>query len=158
MRDCDTCKLMRSGDCAGLSCQGYIPVQYIDPDILKSAQEAHDNRMHKENKYGSRNVQKRASAVEHARAVQSPQERRVAHEPIRDAAMRASRVDALRAWRKAESDKANIPAYCIFHNSTLNSLASANITQKSELLNIRGIGAKVYAKYGDAIFEILRKH
>lgn len=164
MYDCDNCKLLRNGDCAGLtrSCQGFIPLQRVDSDILKSAQEAHDNRMHKENKYGSRNVEKRAYAVEQARAVLSQHERRDEHEPSRVldepsslGAKRASLVTALRAWRKQQAQSEGIPAYCVFPDSTLNSIVSANITTKASLLGVRGIGTKLYAKYADALFEIL---
>ncbi len=155
--DCDNCKLLRNGDCAGLirSCQGFVPLQRVDPAILQSAQESHDNRMHKENKYGSRNVEKRAYAVEQARAVLSQHERRVEHEPSSSGAKRASLVTALRAWRKQQAQLEGIPAYCVFPDSTLNSIVSANITTKASLLGVRGIGTKLYAKYADALFEII---
>ncbi len=66
MRDCDRCQLYRNGDCAGLSCQGYKPVPYVDPEVLKSAQDANDNRRHRGNKYGSRSVAAREERIKQA--------------------------------------------------------------------------------------------
>lgn len=162
--DCDNCRNYRNGDCAGLTRSriGFAPVQYVDPDILRSAQEAHDQRMHRENKYGSRNVEKREYAVEQARAVLSQREQREEHELRRvrsehssPGAKRASLATALRAWRKQQAQSEGIPAYCVFPDSTLEAIVSANITDKASLLDVRGIGPKLYAKYADAIFKIL---
>ena len=196
--DCDNCKRMRTGDCAGLirSCQGFVPLQRVDPEILKAAQEAHDNRMHKENYYGSRNAQKRAEAVEKARNERSQLEQKAAQEahdnrahkenyygsrnaymsaedvekarsernhhkqrakqePVRPVIVQEDAAAALRAWRRAQAQTENIPAYCVFPDTTLNALAAAEIRTKANLLTVRGIGTKLYEKYGDALFKIL---
>ena len=192
--DCDNCKRMRTGDCAGLirSCQGFVPLQRADPEILKAAQEAHDNRMHKENYYGSRNAQKRAEAVKQAGNARDQREQQVerepvplkttrekaaatqrarrkeqtqtarsrntqpvVHEPVRPETVQGDAAAALRVWRRAQAQAENLPSYCVFPDTTLNALASARIKTKADLLTVRGIGARLYEKYGDALFEIL---
>ena len=169
--DCDNCKRMRTGDCAGLirSCQGFVPLQRVEPEILKSAQEAYDDRMHKGNYYSSRNTQKRAEAVKQADNVRDQHEREAAHshtergrheqrkeqEPIRPATVREDAVAALRVWRKAQAQAESLPAYCVFPDTTLKALASAEIQTKADLLTVRGIGARLYEKYGDDLFRIL---
>lgn len=195
--DCDNCKLMRTGDCAGLtrSCQGFVPLQRVDPEILKAAKDAHDNRMHKENYYGSRNTQKRAEAVKQAGNARDQHEQHVKREPVRpvktqennavtwpereqlqartERSRHAKQVErapvslgpkgeevaaALRAWRKAQAQAENLPAYCVFPDTTLNALASAKIKNKADLHNVRGIGSKIYGKYGDDLFKILSEY
>lgn len=169
--DCDNCKLMRTGDCAGLtrSCQGFVPLQRADPEILKAAQEAHDDRMHKGNYYGSRNAQKRAEAVKqagnardqlvreaaHSRPERRRHKQRAEQEPIHPSTAQEDTAAALRAWRRAQAQTENLPSYCVFPDTTLNALASARIKTKADLLTVRGIGARLYEKYGDALFEIL---
>ena len=155
--ECDNCKRMRTGECAGLtrSCQGFVPLQRVDPEILKAAQEAHDNRMHKENYYGSRNTQKREEAVEKAQAERQKQEPQVKAEPVRQQTAQKDAAPVLRAWRRAQANAENIPAYCVFPDTTLNALASARIRCKKDLLDVRGIGARLFEKYGDDLFEIL---
>ena len=68
MRDCDRCQLYRNGDCAGLSCQGYKPIPFVDPEVMKSAQDANDNRRHRGNKYGSRSVAAREEKIKQAQS------------------------------------------------------------------------------------------
>ena len=190
--DCDNCLKLKREECAGLvrNCQGFVPLQRVDPEILKAALEAHDHRMHKENYYGSRNTQKREAAVKKARAKRDQQEQQVKPEPVHRepvkkeaaAALRKGqevqaernkqeqRVDpeqvrqkpeqedaaaALRAWRKAQARAEKLPAYCVFPDKTLNALATARIRRKADLLDVSGIGGRLYAKYGNDLFEIL---
>ena len=154
MRDCDHCFHDRNGDCSRLSCIGYKPVGSVDVEVLKNASERLDKDRHPRSKHSSRlfaESEERVKAAEQKRAVTSRQEPPAA----RTVASRASVEAALRAWRKEQADKENLPAYCIFPDSTLKALLSADIQTKVDLMLVRGIGPKTYTKYADAIFKIL---
>lgn len=58
---CDDCQHKANNTCTALfssPCDDFRQIPYIDPDIITSAVESHDHRMHKGNRYSSRNVQK----------------------------------------------------------------------------------------------------
>lgn len=155
MRDCDHCFHDRNRNCSRLTCIGFKPVGSIDVEVLKSAAEGIDKGRHPRSKQSSRlfaESEERVKAAERERAGTSRQEPPAA----RTVASRASVEAALRAWRREQSLKEHIPAYCIFPNSTLQALLSADIQTKVDLMLVRGIGPKTYTKYADAIFKILR--
>jgi|AntAceMinimDraft_10_1070366.scaffolds.fasta_scaffold09481_2 ATP-dependent DNA helicase RecQ len=64
----------------------------------------------------------------------------------------------LKEWRNRKSKKLEIPAYCIFPNSTLVAIIDFMPTNKQELMSIKGIGSKIINNYGDEILDILKKH
>lgn len=159
MKDCDHCFHYRNQSCSGITCIGYKPVGSIDVDILKSASERLDQGRHARSKYSSRlfaESEERVKAAERKRAVLSRQTQEPNRDAVDQAAKRASVEAALRAWRLEQARIEKLPAYCIFPDSTLYALISADIKTKGNLLSVRGIGTKLYAKYADALFEILR--
>jgi ATP-dependent DNA helicase RecQ len=63
--------------------------------------------------------------------------------------------EKLAAWRKAIAAEQNIPAYTVFHNSTLKSIAVARPSSLRELAGISGVGEAKLAKYGQPILDLL---
>ena len=65
-------------------------------------------------------------------------------------------LDALRAWRSATAREHGVPAYVVFHDSTLEALAAATPQTLDELRGISGIGATKLERYGAALLAILK--
>ncbi|QSX73488.1 DNA helicase RecQ [Lysobacter arenosi] len=65
------------------------------------------------------------------------------------------RFDALRHWRAAMAREQNVPAYVIFHDSTLRAIAEAAPDDLDELGRIPGIGASKLDRYGEAVLQHL---
>jgi ATP-dependent DNA helicase RecQ len=63
-------------------------------------------------------------------------------------------LDALRAWRHATAHEHGVPAYVVFHDSTLEAIAADRPRTLDELRGISGIGAKKLERYGDALLKI----
>ncbi len=68
------------------------------------------------------------------------------------------RFDALRQWRAATAREQNVPAYVIFHDSTLRAIAEAAPDDLDELARVPGIGASKLDRYGDAVLQHLFDH
>ncbi len=67
----------------------------------------------------------------------------------------AGLLDKLKAWRYTQAQAQSVPAFVIFHDSTLAGIAAANPKTLDELSGISGIGAKKLERYGTAILELL---
>lgn len=65
------------------------------------------------------------------------------------------RFDALREWRATTAREQNVPAYVIFHDSTLRAIAEAAPDDLDELARIPGIGASKLDRYGEAVLQHL---
>jgi ATP-dependent DNA helicase RecQ len=65
-------------------------------------------------------------------------------------------VDRLRRWRLETARSAGIPAYVVFHDSTLNAIAAAQPASLGELLRVPGVGDAKLRKYGEEVLEVLR--
>jgi ATP-dependent DNA helicase RecQ len=63
--------------------------------------------------------------------------------------------EALRDWRRAVAKEHGVPAYTIFHDSTLRELASRLPQSLDELRTVAGIGATKLERYGVALLEIM---
>jgi ATP-dependent DNA helicase RecQ len=64
--------------------------------------------------------------------------------------------EALREWRRATAKEHGVPAYTVFHDSTLRELA-ARLPQSLEALRgISGIGATKLERYGSALLDVMR--
>ena len=50
---------------------------------------------------------------------------------------------------------ASVPAYVVFHDSTLSAIAVARPTSLAELLRVPGVGDSKLRKYGEEVLEIL---
>lgn len=66
--------------------------------------------------------------------------------------------DALRDWRRAESRKADVPAFVIFNDATLIAVASARPRNRSELLRVSGVGPVKAQRFGDDLLRIVAEH
>ena len=64
--------------------------------------------------------------------------------------------EALRVWRREVSKQHGVPAYTVFHDSTLRELARVRPQSLEELRSISGIGATKLERYGEALLETLR--
>jgi ATP-dependent DNA helicase RecQ len=67
-------------------------------------------------------------------------------------------LDALRAWRAATAREHNVPAYVVFHDSTLEAIAASPPRTLDDLRGISGIGAKKLESYGEALLKIAGEH
>ena len=63
--------------------------------------------------------------------------------------------EALRTWRREVSKEHGVPAYTVFHDSTLRELARVRPQSLDELRAISGIGATKLERYGEALLETL---
>ncbi|ALN92901.1 DNA helicase RecQ [Lysobacter gummosus] len=65
------------------------------------------------------------------------------------------RFNALREWRSITAREQNVPAYVIFHDSTLRAIAEHAPDDLDELARIPGIGASKLDRYGEAVLQHL---
>lgn len=61
----------------------------------------------------------------------------------------------IKDWRKAQSDKEKLPAFCIFSNAVLKEIVKNRPITEEDLVKIKGFGQKKFEKYGQAILEIV---
>lgn len=66
------------------------------------------------------------------------------------------RLAALKAWRVEVAAHHNLPAFVIFHDSTLRAIALANPTHTRDLEGISGIGAKKREAYGAEVLRVVK--
>jgi len=67
----------------------------------------------------------------------------------------AALAKRLRTWRLVEAKKRGIPAYAVFHDSTLEALAAMRPRTEAELLVVPGIGPGRAARYGTELLQVL---
>ncbi len=67
------------------------------------------------------------------------------------------RYEALREWRAAVARTRNLPAYVIFHDSTLAAIAQSAPRSLDELRGISGIGAAKLQAYGEELLRLLAR-
>ncbi|SHJ96476.1 ATP-dependent DNA helicase RecQ [Pseudonocardia thermophila] len=63
--------------------------------------------------------------------------------------------ERLRAWRAATAKEQGVPAYVIFHDSTLREIAARMPADLAALSRISGIGENKLAKYGEGVLAAL---
>jgi len=63
--------------------------------------------------------------------------------------------EQLRAWRAAAAKEQGVPAYVIFHDTTLRQIATETPSTLAELSTISGVGENKLAKYGQQILDTL---
>ncbi len=66
-----------------------------------------------------------------------------------------ARFNALRDWRAATAREQNVPAYVIFHDSTLRAIAESAPEDLDELARVAGIGSTKLERYGDDVLQQL---
>ncbi|MBL6923846.1 MAG: ATP-dependent DNA helicase UvrD2 [Acidimicrobiia bacterium] len=64
-------------------------------------------------------------------------------------------VAAVKAWRLATAKAANVPAFVVFTDATLEALLEARPTTPAELLTVPGIGPVKVDRYGDELLTLL---
>jgi len=64
--------------------------------------------------------------------------------------------EALRGWRRDVAKEHGVPAYTIFHDSTLLELADRLPSSLDELRDISGIGATKLERYGHTLLEVMQ--
>jgi ATP-dependent DNA helicase RecQ len=62
----------------------------------------------------------------------------------------------LRAWRKETATERGVPAYVIFHDSTLQAIAQEKPTSLTELSRIAGLGERKLALYGEQLLAVIQ--
>jgi ATP-dependent DNA helicase RecQ len=76
--------------------------------------------------------------------------------PAADLSPEAAPVfERLRTWRAATAKEQGVPAYVIFHDTTLRQIAAELPSTLAELATISGVGENKLAKYGDGVLETL---
>jgi ATP-dependent DNA helicase RecQ len=63
--------------------------------------------------------------------------------------------EELRTWRAATAKEQSVPAYVIFHDSTLREIAATRPSSLAELSRVNGVGENKLAKYGQQILDAL---
>ena len=66
--------------------------------------------------------------------------------------------DALKEWRLARCKEDAVPAYVIFHDTTLGDVAAAKPATLGQLAAIPGVGPTKLDRYGLEILEVISKH
>jgi ATP-dependent DNA helicase RecQ len=67
-----------------------------------------------------------------------------------------ARLVALKAWRTEVAKSHSVPAYVVFHDRTLESIAQLAPESHAELSGVTGMGAHKLSAYGDEILRVLR--
>jgi ATP-dependent DNA helicase RecQ len=67
-------------------------------------------------------------------------------------------LDALREWRRGVAHEHGIPAFVVFHDSTLEAIAAARPATLDDLRGISGIGVKKLERYGEALLTVTRNN
>ncbi len=70
----------------------------------------------------------------------------------------AGLFEALRQWRQAEAKRRHVPAYVIFHDTTLAELARRRPTDLPSLRSVPGIGERKLAEWGNALCALIAAH
>jgi ATP-dependent DNA helicase RecQ len=65
--------------------------------------------------------------------------------------------EALRAWRREVAKEHGVPAYTVFHDSTLRELSGVLPRSLQALRGISGIGAKKIERYGAALLSVMER-
>lgn len=65
---------------------------------------------------------------------------------------------ALVEWRRNLARVSGVPAYVIFHDTTLQALASRQPRSETDLQAIPGIGPVKAARHGEAVLDLVRNH
>ncbi|HWG77874.1 MAG TPA: DNA helicase RecQ [Steroidobacteraceae bacterium] len=73
-------------------------------------------------------------------------------------AVEAALYEALRAWRLSVAREHGVPAYTVFHDSTLQEIARSMPRSPEALRGISGIGAAKLQRYGEALLTLVAEH
>jgi ATP-dependent DNA helicase RecQ len=65
---------------------------------------------------------------------------------------------ALRAWRLGVARDHGVPAFVVFHDGTLETIAALRPGTREALRGVSGVGEKKLERYGEALLEVVRSH
>jgi ATP-dependent DNA helicase RecQ len=65
-------------------------------------------------------------------------------------------MDRLRRWRSETARASGVPAYVVFHDSTLTAIAAARPSSLADLLRVSGVGDSKLRKYGEEVLDVVR--
>jgi ATP-dependent DNA helicase RecQ len=103
----------------------------------------------------ARGLLKGAVTISFREDVEMPRKRsRRATPAIAQSAYSGPLLQALRDWRLATAREHGVPAYVVFHDSTLETIAVREPQTLDDLRSISGIGANKLERYGPALLEI----
>ena len=93
-------------------------------------------------------------------AIRGPKRRGTAKSrtPQDDAPYDEVLFETLRGWRREESRRRKVPAYVVFDDRTLKSVARRKPTTDFDLAAVSGVGPKKMADYGEAVVAMVRAH
>jgi len=66
--------------------------------------------------------------------------------------------EALREWRRTTAREHNVPAYTVFHDSTLAEIARQLPRSAVQLRGVAGVGEAKLARYGVALLDLVSQH
>jgi DNA helicase-2/ATP-dependent DNA helicase PcrA len=66
--------------------------------------------------------------------------------------------EALKQWRAGVAKGASVPAYVVFHDSTLEAIAGARPRSNADLLALPGLGPVKVGRYGEGVLEVVQEH
>ncbi|MGH9278455.1 MAG: ATP-dependent helicase [Acidimicrobiales bacterium] len=66
-------------------------------------------------------------------------------------------LDALKAWRAQTARTTGVPAYVVFHDTTLAAMAEARPRDRAALLALPGLGPVKVDRYGDALLSLVAR-
>jgi ATP-dependent DNA helicase RecQ len=89
------------------------------------------------------------------RAAKAPRSRKPAEPAASLPADAAAAFERLRGWRAATAKEQGVPAYVIFHDSTLREVAMTSPSSLAELGTVSGIGEAKLARYGQQVLDAL---
>jgi len=76
--------------------------------------------------------------------------------PVVDDNAHAGLFQALRAWRLQVAREHGVPAYTVFHDTTLEEIARRRPASTEELRTVSGVGAIKLERYGVAVLEVVQ--
>jgi ATP-dependent DNA helicase RecQ len=75
---------------------------------------------------------------------------------LADDASHAGLFEALRSWRRQVAREHGVPAYTVFHDSTLEEIARRRPGSTAELSAVSGVGAIKLERYGAAVLDLIQ--
>jgi ATP-dependent DNA helicase RecQ len=95
-------------------------------------------------------------------AARSPRVKRakqaVGKEALVAAAPDSALLRALRDWRLGVAREHGVPAFVVFHDSTLETIAALRPGTREALRGVSGVGEKKLERYAEALLEVVRSH
>ena len=79
-------------------------------------------------------------------------------EAVGAAAPDSALLQALRAWRLGIAREHGVPAFVVFHDSTLETIAALQPATREALRGVSGVGEKKLERYGEALLEVVRSN